>query len=438
MMIMSDSYDFITFSIVDQCNLKCPSCPSEHVSVTGKLRYTPLELCGKVFEKIARDYGTPRISLYSLSEPLLHPDLPAVLDLAADYGLGLEISTNLNTQRDLSPIIEHSALKRFDISLSGFTQEVYQRGHERGRIDIVKRNMKNVARMCHSGKVFVKYLKYKDNIDEEAMMRDFSERLGFTFCSIPATYFPYGDILASVAVNKGFVPPSGAQGLLDRLLVRDLWKVVPSPALAHCPCYNQERILFLNYHAEIFTCNFATYHDFGRIGDFLQLEAEEIRRRKDIFPFCARCRELGIQAQNAIKSTLESEAELQAFFDFLKISDLGGTATTPVYIYGAGLLGRQICSLLLSKGLSVRGFIDDDSGKWTTLACGLPVFSLRQIIPDELGKAVILSGMYLSATTIAKIDAAIHAYCQNSVLGLGAYLLALIASYRTAAGDGEK
>lgn len=417
------SYDMITFSIVDQCNLSCQSCPAEHISKTGKLRYAPVELCRRVFAKIAKDYGNPRIPLYSLSEPLLHPDLSGVLDAAHEQGLTVEISSNLNTQRDLAPIIEHPALERLDISLDAFTQPVYEKGHARGRLEIVKNNMRRIAELRHNGKIYIKFLRYNDNAEDEALMQEFAEGLGFHFRSFPATYFPYGDILEAVTSGREYEPPADAAPLLSRLLIHDLWKVVPTPAFAGCACHNQERILFINYAAKIYCCNYATYHEFGQVGDFLELTAEQIAQKKKDFAFCGKCRAIGVQAQNSIKSALENDEELQAFFTFLNQKDVSRVASDPIYIYGAGLRGRNICAILTGKTLPVRGFLDDSSRVQQTVVDGLPVTTFDALSPEERRHARILLGFSAPQSLMAQLDARIRADNLRGLQQVGPFLL---------------
>lgn len=416
------SYDMITFSIVDQCNLSCQSCPAEHISRTGKLRYAPVELCRRVFAKIARDYGNPRMPLYSLSEPLLHPELPGVLDAAAEQGLTVEISTNLNSQRELAPIIEHPALERLDISLDAFTQATYEKGHARGRMEIVKNNMRRIAQMRHEGKIYIKFLRYNDNAEEEALMQEFAEGLGFHFRSFPATYFPYGDILEAVTSGREYEPPAEAQPLLSRLLTHDLWKVIPAPVFAGSACHNQERILFINYAAKIYCCNYATYHEFGQVGDFLELTAEQIAQKKKDFAFCGKCRAIGVQAQNSIKSALENDEELQAFFAFLNQKDVSRVASDPIYIYGAGLRGRNICAILTGKKLPVRGFLDDSSRVQQTVVDGLPVTTFDKLSPEERRHARILLGFSAPRSLMTRLDARIRAENPRGLQQVGPFL----------------
>ena len=417
------SYDMITFSIVDQCNLSCQSCPAEHISKTGKLRYAPVELCRRVFAKIAKDYGNPRMPLYSLSEPLLHPELPGVLDAAGEQGLTVEISSNLNSQRDLAPIIEHPALERLDISLDAFTQATYEKGHARGRMEIVKGNMRRIAEMRHGGKVYIKFLRYNDNAEEELLMQEFAENLGFHFRSFPATYFPYGDILEAVTSGKEYEPPAEAAPLLSRLLTHDLWKVIPTPVFADSACHNQERILFINYAAKIFCCNYATYHEFGYVGDFLDLTADQIAERKKDFSFCKKCRAIGVQAQNSIKSALENDEELQAFFAFLNQKDVSRVASDPIYIYGAGLRGRNICAILTGKKLPVRGFLDDSPHLRQAVVDGLPVTTFDKLSPEERQRARILLGFSAPRSLITQLDARIRTENPRGLQQVGAFLL---------------
>ena len=71
------------------------------------------------------------------------------------------------------------------ISLSGFTQKIYEIAHKGGNIEVVKENMKKLSSALREAKVStivsVYYHKYRYNLDEVKLMEEFAKSLGFGF-----------------------------------------------------------------------------------------------------------------------------------------------------------------------------------------------------------------------------------------------------------------
>lgn len=128
------------------CNLKCPTCTKGNQGETAGLKYEhknglmDWDLMERCIDKIKNENNEAIVFLYGNSEPFLHPRLPECIAAVKARGLRCELSTNLNhVQR-----VEETLDARPDfmiISLSGFTQEVYVKGHAGGNISKVKANM---------------------------------------------------------------------------------------------------------------------------------------------------------------------------------------------------------------------------------------------------------------------------------------------------------
>ena len=114
-----DTYIFV-IDVVGTCNLRCPTCPVGN-SPERPRGFMELALFEKIIAKIRRKspVPTPIINLYNWGEPLLHPDLPAIITILHQAGMRSQLSTNLNVKRGLEAVIaaDADALK---ISLSGF------------------------------------------------------------------------------------------------------------------------------------------------------------------------------------------------------------------------------------------------------------------------------------------------------------------------------
>lgn len=167
------------------CNLKCPTCTKGNQPAVDGLKYDhkngvmDWELMEKCIDKIRNENNQALVFLYGNSEPFLHPKLPECIAAVKARGLRCEFSTNLNyVQR-----VEETLDARPDfiiISLSGFTQEVYVKGHAGGNIDKVKANMAIIgeANRTRQIPINVNYHIYKDNEHELPIMREFAASHG--------------------------------------------------------------------------------------------------------------------------------------------------------------------------------------------------------------------------------------------------------------------
>ena len=102
----------IYIEITNSCNLSCPFCHQQR---------RPLQLLTvhQFQTLLAKIQGHTRcIALHVLGEPLLHPELPELLELAQRYGLIVHLTTNgtlLERHRDA--LLAAPALKQVNISV---------------------------------------------------------------------------------------------------------------------------------------------------------------------------------------------------------------------------------------------------------------------------------------------------------------------------------
>lgn len=168
------------------CNLACPTCTKgnkagyEHQ--TGLMDADLMEQC---IDKIASENPKAIVFLYGNSEPFLHPRLPECIAAVKRRGLRCELSTNLNYVHRLDETLA-AGPDFMIVSLSGFTQEVYVKGHAGGNIDKVKANMRLLgeanSRAANRVQISVNYHVYTDNGGAELeSMRAFAAECGLGF-----------------------------------------------------------------------------------------------------------------------------------------------------------------------------------------------------------------------------------------------------------------
>lgn len=169
------------------CNLHCPTCTKGNKEGYEHLNgLMDMDLMEKILDKIASENPNAIVFTYGNSEPFLHPKLPECILAIRARGLHPELSSNLNYVRRVPELLEaHPDL--MIISLSGFTQEVYVKGHAGGDIEKVKANMRIVAEANNERalpdrvKILVNYHVYNDNAHEIPLMKEYAENLGLGF-----------------------------------------------------------------------------------------------------------------------------------------------------------------------------------------------------------------------------------------------------------------
>ena len=175
-----------TIDIMGACNLKCGSCPhsiSDHGVPKGSMTFDTFE---KIFSKARTEQKElSHIGLYSWGDPLLHPYLPKFIETAHNENLAVAVSSNLSINLDdrLESIVE-AVPDYFKVSVSGFTQKVYEITHQGGDIRLVKSNLYKLRYLMDKTKksflVDINYHVYNNNVGEELLkFKDLARELGF-------------------------------------------------------------------------------------------------------------------------------------------------------------------------------------------------------------------------------------------------------------------
>jgi hypothetical protein len=98
------------------------------------------------------------------------------------------------------------------ISVSGFTQAVYEINHVGGRVDWIKENLVAIAAGVQAGRiktgVWIRYLEFPYNTHEVPLWREFGEQIGIPIDVVPA----HGDPKSPLLSYDGY-----QQHLKDRL-----------------------------------------------------------------------------------------------------------------------------------------------------------------------------------------------------------------------------
>ncbi len=303
------------------CNLHCVMCVQGDLKgFEHKNGIMSQDLFEKIADKIQRENSTADVCLYGNSEPFMHPRLAQCVASVRKRGLTCLVSTNLTIIKNLRDVLEAQP-SILIVSLSGFTQEIYGRTHKGGNIEVVKRNMQELARLRKelnsSVPVLVHYHLYRDNWgDEFDKMKAFALELGFGITSTWARSISMEKSIQYLRYKEkektGSVPAlrvsKAAEGLnkdwtkllpevtdeflqnIARLGITPdesagFYKKYPTPIV--CPV--GDLFTYIRYDGSVSLC--ACFADMRLIiaPSFLDVTQEEIRRRRRWQSICYEC-----------------------------------------------------------------------------------------------------------------------------------------------------
>jgi len=295
------------------CNLKCPTCTKGNKA--GYDHQTGLmdpELMEKIIDKIALENPKAIVFLYGNSEPFLHPRLPECITAVRKRGLRCELSSNLNyVQRLDETIAAHPDF--MIVSLSGFTQEVYVKGHAGGNIDKVKKNMQLLgeanSRASERVQISVNYHVYNDNGGAELdSMRAYAAECGIGFFTSTARAISMENTLQYLREKDGnpeyevvpgtpdwnhLLPPPSQQwrDTMDRLKIppqnaRAMYEKYPIQPV--CPVGAGGMFTFIRHDGKTSMCACVADRRIT-VGNYLDTTPDKMIEQRTGHPICKMC-----------------------------------------------------------------------------------------------------------------------------------------------------
>jgi sulfatase maturation enzyme AslB (radical SAM superfamily) len=315
--------------IVGACNLSCPSCPMGNSENLNFKKAMQLDMFKQIVAK-ARTEGVTSIFLYNWTEPLVHPKIGEFIEVINAAGMSSGVSTNLNLAKNMEKALLADP-GFFRISLSGFYQETYKKGHVGGDIEVVKQNMIALheikQRLGLSTRVDVYYHRYLDNIDEEALMREFSERLGFHFTTGYSIMMPLEKTLAIIDRDPSVTDTD--YETLKRLALPpydDLVNVAQQHHQQSCSLKDNWLVIDCNGNT-VLCCTIFNQSEY-QVGKYLDMPVAELMQRKstqkNCVDMCSRCANKGMHVYSMFpnQGVLERHA-VNRILDFENLSSQG-------------------------------------------------------------------------------------------------------------------
>jgi pyruvate-formate lyase-activating enzyme len=289
----------MTFSIdvVSDCNLECPTCPVASwpkQSWTGVKGIMEPALLHQLIGKAIRECLVGDVNLYAYTEPLLHPRLPELIEVVKSYGLTCTISTNLNVMRDADALLA-ARPDQIRISVSGFDQHNYGVSHAGGRIDVVKTHMRTLAdarkRLASNTVVTVLFHKYRTNLDDLPLMKDFAMSLGLGFDECWATFFPLEKVLTYAKPELALAEITDAdRSIIERLAVPldDVVELASRTPVDACSL--QDSAVVLDVKGSVYLCCYAAMDATrNKIASYLDTPLDLVQARKKKHNLCTTC-----------------------------------------------------------------------------------------------------------------------------------------------------
>lgn len=167
------------------CNLQCPYCPTGAGRDSGRKK-TMLDL--SLAESFINTLAPYLISanFYNWGEPLLHPQIDALVRMCHERNIFTSLSTNLNIRElDVLERVCKAGLDHMVVSCSGATQEVYETYHRGGNLDKLVAGLKYLRDLKkRSGSrlpvVELHYIFFKHNQHELEAARQIAKDMGVT------------------------------------------------------------------------------------------------------------------------------------------------------------------------------------------------------------------------------------------------------------------
>lgn len=290
---VAQKYFFI--DIVGNCNLKCPSCAMGQEHPEKPKGRMALDMFVRILDKIEREAAGQSIfiDLFSWAEPLLHPDVAAYVKEVKRRGMGCGISSNLNISSNLRDVVK-AGPDYIRVSLSGYNNDVYQRTHAGGDVNVVKSNLYLLRYLIDQYQsatiVQIGFHIYRSNFPNDfVQMLRLCDELEFIFEPTIATLTQVERV---VEMMDGKETRFAGDLVANLVATPTKWKeIYDAEGLDFPDCQFRTGRTALNFDGSVSLCCAVFDNDFIIANDFEKVSQEQIEVQKNSHPFCATCME---------------------------------------------------------------------------------------------------------------------------------------------------
>lgn len=320
------------------CNLNCKTCVRHYWE--EEMGFMQMEDYKKIIEDLNVFEGLERISFWGIGEPLYHPQIAEMIQLASRLGVKTQMITNalLLNQEKIKSILE-AGLDSLVVSVDGTSPETMADIRSGADLKTIIENIQNFRNFRDKKKISceigIEYVIMKSNVHELKDLRKLASKIGASFIFL-TNLLPYSkdmsdEILYSFSISRSqpkirnqhrpeiYLPPTD----LREDIIRDLAAVggkssaisttqVPfNPHRGYCK-FVEEGSIAVNWRGEISPCialmhNYDLYirdrkkhinkYSLGKISEeslfkiWNSEEFKDFRKRVKKFPFsdCTQC-----------------------------------------------------------------------------------------------------------------------------------------------------
>jgi hypothetical protein len=280
--------------IIDRCNLRCPTCWRGVAAQKNTTTTMPLSRFREVVTKI-RDEGYPNVALINWTEPFLCQTLHEYVPLVKEAGMDCWLSSNLSLRpNDYLPTILSTLSSGVDIlfvSVSGFTQPIYEINHVGGRVDWIKTNLEAIAEQLRLRKlttsVWIRFLEFPYNSHEKELWGEYARKLGIGFDPVPA----HGD---PNTPYSGSIFHQHVQNVMENYKNTHPAKIakeisLEEPVLPETICSLIADRLALDAKGDMYLCCAYPNAPDLRIGSYVDIDEGELLLQRYEHAFCTAC-----------------------------------------------------------------------------------------------------------------------------------------------------
>ncbi|MFC1513378.1 radical SAM/SPASM domain-containing protein [candidate division KSB1 bacterium] len=171
-----------SFEPTNNCNLKCPQCPTGMGILKRRTGYMDLSLYRSIINSISDSASA--VQLFFQGEPFLQKDLPEMIRYADEKKLYTITSTNGHfLSEETVKSIFASNLKVLVIGLDGIDSETYEKYRKNGDFNKVIKGIELLIRKKTAGKteypkIVLQFLVFKNNEKQIDKIREFGKNIG--------------------------------------------------------------------------------------------------------------------------------------------------------------------------------------------------------------------------------------------------------------------
>jgi radical SAM protein with 4Fe4S-binding SPASM domain len=261
------------------CNLSCPLCLTSSITKSRK----PAIMAFETFKKFIDECGNHLLLLilWNWGEPFLNPNLITMIAYAKASGIVVHTSTNGNVPLDETQVeaLVDSGLDSLVVAVDGASQETYEKYRQRGRLDQVILNIKNILRVrkakgLTTPRINMRFVVMRHNEGEVQEARNLARKLGVDFFTLKTVDMHPDE---GLELDKAYAPKKNAYRRYE--YDKDTFTRKEIPFV----CMRPWKRVTLDVSGEVIACeyDYKNIHSFGNIDFKGTLNAWKSKVSKD-------------------------------------------------------------------------------------------------------------------------------------------------------------